>query len=439
MNEHTVEIPDLSNTGARPNDYFGAWAIRLQNAEGLLEMARRTNWSAHVEQWAAQGSDAAQMSYVSRVTPEGIAIVQVSGVLMKHVDSLSAGTSTIRLRRALRALASDSEVSGVMLVIDSPGGTVAGTADLAAEVASLAGKKPVVAYIEDLGASAAYWAASQATKVYANATALVGSIGTYMVAYDLSGAAAMRGIRAIVVTTGEFKGAGAEGAEITDAQRAEFQRTVDALNEHFLAGVAQGRRVSIERVRELADGRVHIAAEAQGLGLIDGVRAFGTALQEIITLVQRTAGKPRQKTPQGGSTMPDENTTQAASLEELRAACPGASSDFLLKQIERKATVQDAMGAWIQQQQADNAALAKKNADLKAQADRSGTDVIGDDAKGRGEYTDAIATWKTEVAAKVKQGMSRQEAAKAVARETPDLREAYVAAYNEIHKQNDCR
>lgn len=210
----------------------------------------------------------------------GIAIIPIAGALMKK-KSKFGGTSSVETRAAVRKAVHDEKVKAILLHIDSPGGTVAGTADLAADVRSANGIKPVYAHIEDLGASAAYWVASQARRITANATAEVGSIGTLLVLDDTSGMYAAKGIKVHVISTGKYKGAGCDGAPVTDDHIKMFQETVDDLNEHFLKGVAQGREMSMAAVRAVADGRCHIAAKAKALGLIDEVASLDVVMSFI--------------------------------------------------------------------------------------------------------------------------------------------------------------
>jgi signal peptide peptidase SppA len=226
------------------------------------------------------------------------AVINLDGVLQKYADfftMLGFGTSMAFVVDQIQRAVADDDVESILLRVDSPGGTVAGTSDLAEAVAAAAKVKTLYAYAEDCCASAAYWVGSQASKLYCNSTAMVGSIGTYMLIEDFSKLANTAGITVHVIRAGEFKGSGAVGTEITSEQLAEFQRTVDELNAHFLEGVATGRKLSRERVKELADGRVHIGAAAKSLGLVDGVRSFAQALEEL------QATKPR--TPKPSSTL----------------------------------------------------------------------------------------------------------------------------------------
>jgi protease-4 len=146
-------------------------------------------------------------------------------------------------------------------------------------------KKPVVAHIDDLGASAAYWVASQAQRITANPTAEVGSLGTLAVVPDLSGMAARDGIQIHVVSTGPYKGMGIPGTAITEEHLAEVQRRVNNVNAFFMSAVRTGRRMTTAQMQAVSDGRVWIAEEAQQLGLIDAVRPLETAMREVAGIV----------------------------------------------------------------------------------------------------------------------------------------------------------
>lgn len=214
-------------------------------------------------------------------TESGIVILEIAGTLGKHYNSFSQSTSTVMMRRTLRELRRAEQVKGVILKIDSPGGTVAGQKDFADEIKALNEMKPVYAYIEDLGASAAYWAASQAHRVYANDMAYIGSIGTYGVVMDASKMAENEGVVVHVIRAGEQKGIGTLGTKITEEHLNIFQREIDVLNEFFISAISEGRDISIEQVRQLATGQIWIGAEAIGIGLIDGIRTLDAVFSEL--------------------------------------------------------------------------------------------------------------------------------------------------------------
>jgi signal peptide peptidase SppA len=166
-------------------------------------------------------------------------------------------------------------VRAILLHIESPGGTVGGTAE--AYDAIVNSRKPVHSHIEDLGASAALWIASASKSISANKSAAVGSIGTYTAIQDTSGAYAKDGVKVHVISSGGVKGGGVDGAPISDAYLAETQKRIDSITDLFVEAVAKGRGMSSARVKELADGRIHLATAAKGLGLIDKVASLDEA------------------------------------------------------------------------------------------------------------------------------------------------------------------
>lgn len=225
----------------------------------------------------------------------GVALFDIMGVLSKDgpdlIDLLfgEGGTATAPLAEAIGRAADDPSVMAIFIDIDSPGGTVDGTAAVADAVYAAAQKKPVFAFAGDCIASAAYWIGSQATKLFVGPTSTVGSIGVYTVLVDSSRRASNEGVEVKVIKSGEMKGAGAPGTPITDAQVADTQRVIDDLNSHFVAAVARGRGMRMKHERNAdgkpipADGRVFIGQQAVDMGLADGVMDRGAALAAVST------------------------------------------------------------------------------------------------------------------------------------------------------------
>lgn len=206
--------------------------------------------------------------------PHRAAVVELVGELHKEY--------MLAVRAAVNDLAANTQVSEIVLLIDSPGGSVSGTADLAAAVARAALSKRVTCFIEDMGASGAYWIASGATKIFTNSTGLVGSIGVYNLVADDSRFWTATGVDWILVTTGKVKGAIVPGVKITDDAIAALQQRVDAINAIFIAAIAKGRGISVERVRDLADGSVLVGHAALAAGLVDGITTFESLMLEVI-------------------------------------------------------------------------------------------------------------------------------------------------------------
>jgi signal peptide peptidase SppA len=259
--------------------HFGPWMIEPEWFRNAVTAINAGTWKA--EGVTVEPDDDDENGSYQVVN--GVAVMPLHGPMMK-ARSKFGGASTIDARSQIRKAVSDARVSAIMLHIDSPGGTVAGTDALAADVASAnASGKPVYAHIDDMGASAAYYVASQAKRITASPSSLVGSLGTRMVIVDSSEAAKQDGLKVHDVSTGAFKGAGQPGTPVSDAQLKYFQGIVDDGNSHFKAAVRRGRGFSNEETDALFDGKVHDARQAQSFGLIDGVESFDSAMTAAIT------------------------------------------------------------------------------------------------------------------------------------------------------------
>jgi signal peptide peptidase SppA len=269
----------------------GLWRPRAQGAPALPGVPTPTDVDA-------EGLMPPLLSYF--VTQEGVGILPLHGPSMK-ARSKYGGYSTVDARRQLRAMAGDERVGAILLHLDSPGGHVAGTKELADDVAAVGQTKPVHAYIEDTGASAAYWVASQAKTVAANAMAMVGSLGTFTVLYDLSKMAEMEGVQVHVVSTGERKGAAAPGTPVTDEDLAEARKLVEGFDAFFRQGVRQGRGLGAKEASSAWTGAVWLAGEAKGLGLVDRVESLDSTVERLTAPLRAKAAKARiSATSRGG-------------------------------------------------------------------------------------------------------------------------------------------
>jgi len=277
--------------------HLGVWAILPAYLHESMAAIRSGLWRPRAAAGPAlpvatdlDGGAPPPLGYA--VTPEGVGVLPLHGPSMK-ARSKYGGYSTVDARRQLRAMAADDRVGAILLHVDSPGGHVAGTKELADEVAAVDAVKPVHAYLEDAGASAAYWVASQARTIAANAMAMVGSLGTFTVLYDLSKSAAMDGVQVHVVSTGERKGAAAPGTPVTDGDLVEAQRLVDGFDAFFRAAVRDGRELGAKDASAIWTGSVWLAAEAKGLGLVDRVEALDAAVERLAAPLRAKAARTR--------------------------------------------------------------------------------------------------------------------------------------------------
>lgn len=178
------------------------------------------------------------------------------------------------------------DVKAIVFRLNSPGGSdTASEQILSAIRAAKAAGKPVVVSMGTYGASGGYWVSSQASAIVAEPSTLTGSIGVFGGKFALGPAAARFGVdvRQLAVG-GQYAGALGIGGEFTPQQRAAFAHWMDRIYDNFVARVAQGRKLPVERVREIAKGHVWTGAQAKALGLVDEVGGFYDAVAKAKAL-----------------------------------------------------------------------------------------------------------------------------------------------------------
>lgn len=214
-----------------------------------------------------------------------------------------------KLVEQVDALAKDASVPAVMLVVDSPGGTVAGGEALHDAFAHVAAAKPLIVVMGGTAASAAYMISVPATRIFARAATLTGSIGVILETGEISGLLGKLGITADALISGPLKDQPSFTHPLSPAGRVYLQGVVADLFDQFVSIVATGRHMDPDKVRTLADGRAYTGRQALGLGLIDELggeheaRAWLAANKHIATTLpiddlnqqtwfQRNFGKP---------------------------------------------------------------------------------------------------------------------------------------------------
>ena len=180
-------------------------------------------------------------------------------------------TEDRRLLEVIEEAGRDTSARAMLLVIDSPGGSIAGAEALHGALKRFAEKKPIVALMGGTAASAGYMIAMPAEHVLAREATVTGSIGVLLQSFDVSELMARLGVRPNILATGPFKAQPNPFQPLTDQGRTEMMRVLEDLHGQFIAIVATGRRMDAARVRPLADGRVFTGRQALSLGLIDAI------------------------------------------------------------------------------------------------------------------------------------------------------------------------
>jgi protease-4 len=200
-----------------------------------------------------------------------VAVVELTGVMTSSYDAGSRAMSARRVIEQLERYRDDGSVKAVVLRVDTPGGTVVAAQEIHGELLRLrqvSGKKVVVS-MGDLAASGGYYVSCAADRVFASPGTLTGSIGVIMQFPNYQGLLGKIGIGANTIKSGEFKDLGNGARDMTDRDRRLLQDLVDDVYGQFVEAVAAGRKMSPERVRPLADGRIYSGRQAKDLGLVD--------------------------------------------------------------------------------------------------------------------------------------------------------------------------
>lgn len=218
-----------------------------------------------------------------------IAVVNLEGVIF----------SSKVINEQLKMYGDDSRVKAILLRMDTPGGGVAASQEIADQVKWLRtekGKKVVIS-MGAVGASGGYYVACAADKIYANPGTVTGSIGVIAEWVNYGNLLKWAQMKPEVIKSGEMKDVGSPTREITPQEREYLQGLINQMYEQFLGAVADGRKeLTREQIKKLADGRVYTGEQALREKLIDGLGNYDKVLKETAEMVG-IRGEPQVVTP----------------------------------------------------------------------------------------------------------------------------------------------
>jgi len=219
-----------------------------------------------------------------RTTQEGVAVIPILGSLVNRggwIGSYSGMTSYEGLKHQITAAARDGDVKSIILDMDTPGGEAVGAFEVAEVVKAASDRKPVIAVVNGMAASAGYAIASAATRIITTSSGISGSIGVVMMHADRSGQFQKAGIVPTLIYAGARKVDGNPYEALRPEVRSELQSEIDRFYDLFVECVAANRKgLSVDDVRA-TEARTFIGADAVAMGLADAVGSFESALEEI--------------------------------------------------------------------------------------------------------------------------------------------------------------
>ena len=204
-------------------------------------------------------------------------------IMVVNVDGLIANDdSNDYIVEKLDEALDDDTIKGVILHVNSPGGSVYASEKIAKKIEEVKEKNiPVYSVMQELAASGGYYISAPCDKIYASNETFTGSIGVIMQSYSLEGLFEKYGIKEQNIKTGKMKDAGSTGRDMDKEEKEYFQGLVDSAFSRFVKVVADGRDMSEDEVRKLADGRVYDGNQAVKNGLVDEIGDLDDAVADI--------------------------------------------------------------------------------------------------------------------------------------------------------------
>lgn len=240
-----------------------------------------------------------------------IKVINLSGMIMDNDEPsvFSLDSSIASTIKKLRKAADNKKIKAVLLRINSPGGTVGTSQEINQAVTALRKVKPVYATMGDVAASGGYYVACAADKIYANPGTLTGSIGVILNGMNFKGLADKLGVQPQVVKSGTFKDIASPYRPMTEQDRTILQGLIDDSYDQFVNAVATGRKMKLEDVKKIADGRIYSGRQAKANGLVDELGSYQDALDALQEACKKKYGLTKD--------LPVEDKSSSSILETL--------------------------------------------------------------------------------------------------------------------------
>lgn len=287
-------LADLAGAANQP------WSVMPDRAPALSSIIAAISAGKDVPPTRLQAALAAharetQPTFVPTNTRgKSIAVITLAGTALYATDFPPYAFSTKKLSMTVSELATDQSVGGIVLIFATPGGSVTGVSEAANAIYAARQKKPVVAFVDPLCASAGYWLASQANQIFSVPSGDTGSIGVFMLHVDMSRALDAEGITPTFVYAGDRKIDGNPFQPLSDRAKADAQHDVDSLYKDFIGAVARGRGITTSKVKtDFGQGRVLMSRDALRVGMIDKIGDLQSAFSSRNGALSPTPARSR--------------------------------------------------------------------------------------------------------------------------------------------------
>ncbi|MDP2766201.1 MAG: signal peptide peptidase SppA [Candidatus Methanoperedens sp.] len=224
------------------------------------------------------------------ISKNRVEVIYVQGVMLTGSIPTGFGIATSEeITKSLKEASEDEGVKAIVMRINSPGGSPAAAEEIVSAMKKI--KKPIVISMGDVAASAAYYISAPADRIIANPDTITGSIGVIWVFQNKSAFYEKDGSSFYIAKSGEMKDMGGDWRGLTDEEKRYADQTIAEAYSRFVKEVADGRNLSLGKVKDLADGRVYTGAKAKELGLVDDFGSLDDAIDTAASL-GGIVGKP---------------------------------------------------------------------------------------------------------------------------------------------------
>ena len=230
-------------------------------------------------------------NFQQEIVSNGIAIIKIDGTIVPTASNSIFGQGLIdsdSILESLKKAEKNSGIKAIILEINSGGGAVVSSKEIADKVASI--EKPTVALIREVGASGAYWIASATDVIVADELSITGSISVVASYLEFSGLLDKYNITYESLTTGKYKDMGSPYKELRNDERNLLLKKLNIIQERFIADIARNRNLEVTEVRRLATGMIFLGIEAKELGLVDELGNRETAIAKAKELANLKKG-----------------------------------------------------------------------------------------------------------------------------------------------------
>lgn len=235
---------------------------------------------------------ASELPFTEEIMQEGnelkkIVVLDVDGVIQDTNDAESifqaAGYNHQEFMKRLDYIEEDDTVKGVILKVNSPGGGVVESAEIHDKLVEIQKetKKPVYISMGSMAASGGYYISAGAKKIFASEETLTGSLGVIMQGINYEGLADKYGVDFVTIKSGQYKDIMSPTRQMTEEERQILQKMIDNSYEGFVKVISEGRNMTVDQVKKIADGRIYDGRQAKELNLIDGFGYLDDVIQQM--------------------------------------------------------------------------------------------------------------------------------------------------------------